>query len=46
MKNFFTTIFNIVASIGKAKAAAHFARQGNHAAAKALMLEDRGAQIY
>jgi hypothetical protein len=39
MKNFFYSIYDIFAGIGKARAAAYFARQGDYAAARALMLE-------
>lgn len=39
MKNIFTTIYSALMIIGKARAAAHFARQGNIEAAKALMLQ-------
>jgi hypothetical protein len=46
MKNFFNTIYDIFASIGKARAAAHFARQGDHAAAKALMLGEQSVHIH
>lgn len=38
MKHIFTTIYSALMVIGKARAAAHFARQGNIEAAKALML--------
>ncbi len=38
MKNFLNTLYEIFESMGRAKAAAHFARSGMHAEAKALML--------
>ena len=40
MKSFFNAIYEIMESMGRAKAAAHLARQGLHAEAKALLLAD------
>jgi hypothetical protein len=40
MKSFFTAIYEVMESIGRAKAAAHLSRQGLHAEAKALMLAE------
>jgi hypothetical protein len=40
MKSFLNAIYEILESIGRAKAAAHLSRQGLHAEAKALMLAD------
>jgi hypothetical protein len=40
MKTFFNTIYEILESMGRAKAAAHLSRQGLHEQAKALMLAD------
>jgi hypothetical protein len=40
MKQFFNTIYEILESLGRAKAAAHLSRQGLHAEARALMLAD------
>ena len=38
MKNFLNTLFEILESLGKAKAASHLARCGMHQEAKDLML--------
>jgi hypothetical protein len=38
MKNFFVAVYDIFASIGRARAAAYFARQGDYQAAKEVML--------
>lgn len=38
MKRFFNTIYEVLESIGRAKAAAHLSRQGLYNEAKALML--------
>jgi hypothetical protein len=40
MKKIFTVIYEIMESMGRAKAAAHLSRQGLHKEAKALMLAD------
>jgi hypothetical protein len=40
MKNFLNTLYEIAESMGRAKAAAHMARQGFHKEAKAIMLAD------
>ena len=40
MKKFFTAIYEVMESIGRAKAAAHLARHGHVEQAKALMLAD------
>lgn len=40
MKQFFNVIYQVLESVGRAKAAAHLSRQGLHAEAKALMLAD------
>jgi hypothetical protein len=40
MKNFFNVIYQVLESIGRAKAAAHLSRQGQYAEAKALLLAD------
>jgi hypothetical protein len=40
MKSFFNVIYEVLESVGRAKAAAHLSRQGLHAEAKALMLAD------
>ena len=38
MKNFFDTLYEIFERIGRARAAAHFARNGMYEQAKAIML--------
>jgi hypothetical protein len=38
MKQFFNTLYEILESLGKAKAAAHLSRQGRHEEAKDLMI--------
>jgi hypothetical protein len=40
MKKIVNAIYEILESIGRAKAAAHLSRQGLHAEAKALLLAD------
>lgn len=40
MKLFFYTIYEVLESLGRAKAAAHLSRQGQHEEAKALLLAD------
>jgi hypothetical protein len=40
MKKFFTAIYEVMESLGRAKAAAHLARHGHIEQAKALMLAD------
>jgi hypothetical protein len=40
MKQFFKTVYEVLESLGRAKAAAHLSRQGLHEEAKALMLAD------
>lgn len=40
MKKFFTVIYEVMESLGRAKAAAHLSRQGLHKEAKALMLAE------
>ena len=40
MKKIFNVIYEIMESMGRAKAAAHLSRQGLHKEAKALMLAD------
>jgi hypothetical protein len=40
MKLFLNAIYEILESMGRAKAAAHLAQHGHHAEAKALMLAD------
>jgi hypothetical protein len=40
MKRFFNAVYQILESIGRAKAAAHLSRQGLHEQAKAIMLAD------
>jgi hypothetical protein len=40
MKNFLNAIYEVMESIGRAKAAAHLSRMGLHQEAKALMLAD------
>lgn len=37
MKTFLQAIYSLFHELGKAKAAAHFARSGNHKAAHAIM---------
>ena len=39
MKVLFTYLYSALMSIGQARAAAHFARQGNYEAAKSIMLK-------
>lgn len=39
MKNFFNALFSIFESMGRARAATYYSRQGNHEAAKRIMLE-------
>lgn len=39
MKQLLNTIYEVFESIGRAKAAAHFARNGMYAEAKAVMIE-------
>jgi len=39
MKNFLKTLFAICESMGRARAATYFARQGNYEAAKKVMHE-------
>lgn len=41
MKKILITIYNIMQSMGRAKAAASLARHGRHAEARALMLADQ-----
>jgi hypothetical protein len=38
MKQFFNVVYEILESMGRAKAAAHLSRQGHYEQAKALML--------
>jgi hypothetical protein len=40
MKRMFNAIYEILESMGRAKAAAHLSRQGHHEQAKALMLAE------
>ena len=40
MKSFLNAIYEVMESLGRAKAAAHLSRQGLHAEAKALMLAE------
>lgn len=40
MKNILKTIYAFFESIGEARAASHFARQGNYTAAKEVMKHD------
>jgi hypothetical protein len=40
MKSFLNTIYEVMESMGRAKAAAHLSRMGLHQEAKALMLAD------
>jgi hypothetical protein len=40
MKKFFSVIYEIMESMGRAKAAAHLSRNGLHDEARALMLGD------
>jgi hypothetical protein len=40
MKKFFTAIYEVMESLGRAKAAAYLARHGHIEQAKALMLAD------
>lgn len=40
MKKLFNTIFSVLESMGRAKAAAHLSRNGNVEGAKALMLAE------
>ena len=40
MKSFFNTIYEILESMGRAKAAAHLSRQGKHEEAKAILLAE------
>jgi hypothetical protein len=40
MKKIFNAIYEILESVGRAKAAAHLSRQGQYAEAKALLLAD------
>jgi hypothetical protein len=40
MKKIFTIIYEILESMGRAKAAAHLSRHGQHAKAKELLLRD------
>jgi len=40
MKSFLNTIYEVMESIGRAKAAAHLSRMGLHQEAKVLMLAD------
>jgi hypothetical protein len=40
MKRFFTAIYEVMESLGRAKAASHLARQGLHKEARKLMLAD------
>jgi hypothetical protein len=40
MKKIFNAIYEIMESMGRAKAAAHLSRQGLHEEAKALMLSE------
>jgi hypothetical protein len=39
MKNFLTTVYSILESIGRTRAAMYYARQGNYEAAKQLMVK-------
>jgi hypothetical protein len=39
MKTFFNVIYEVLESMGRAKAAAHLSRQGQYEQAKALMLK-------
>jgi len=39
MKNFFSALLSILESMGRARAAAYYTRQGNHQAARKIMLE-------
>jgi hypothetical protein len=39
MKDFFNRLYQIALSMGKARAASSLARQGNHEAARRLMVE-------
>jgi hypothetical protein len=38
MKQFFNALYEVLESLGRAKAAAHLSRQGRHEEAKKLML--------
>jgi hypothetical protein len=38
MKQFFNVIYEVLESLGRAKAAAHLSRQGRHEEAKDLMI--------
>jgi hypothetical protein len=40
MKSFFKYLYEVVESIGRAKAATHFARMGRHDLAKEIMLKN------
>lgn len=40
MKTILNTIYEILESMGRARAAAHLSRQGKHAEAKALMIAE------
>jgi hypothetical protein len=40
MKRFFNAVYEVLESMGRAKAAAHLSRQGKHEEAKALLLAD------
>jgi hypothetical protein len=39
MKKIINYVWSIIDSIGRARAASHFARQGNHEAARRIMAE-------
>jgi hypothetical protein len=40
MKQFFNAVYEVLESMGRAKAAAHLSRQGKHEEAKAVLLAD------
>jgi hypothetical protein len=40
MKQFFNVVYEILESMGRAKAAAHLSRQGRHEEAKAVLLAE------
>jgi hypothetical protein len=40
MKRFFNAVYEVLESMGRAKAAAHLSRQGKHEEAKAVLLAD------
>jgi hypothetical protein len=40
MKRFFNAVYEVLESMGRAKAAAHLSRQGKHEEAKAILLAE------